>query len=235
MEARSVDPAAETDRKIHRRCRRAKGCIEKRASTGMEKADAHRSSDPLPAKTGSGEQRAHVTPSTDAEFLAVHAGRGTSWSTGHLEPFSFFSPVRAETPESFSRRLNAFHYRRAANHPRMRRDSWSAFRVKASASVAIPVTTRVTDCAISRITASKMMLHPAVTGRPLETSRAGDGGDPFSFFAQTLTTGAGPVTLECEKGHPPLPDGRGSLSALCGMSHMPSRARERAVSAQVDT
>jgi len=34
----------------------------------MEKADAHRSIDPLPAKTGSGEQRAHVTPSLDAEF-----------------------------------------------------------------------------------------------------------------------------------------------------------------------
>jgi len=33
LQARSVDPAAGTDRKISRRCRRAKGRIEKRVST----------------------------------------------------------------------------------------------------------------------------------------------------------------------------------------------------------
>ena len=34
MQARSVDPAAETDRKVSRRCRRVKGRIERQASTG---------------------------------------------------------------------------------------------------------------------------------------------------------------------------------------------------------
>jgi hypothetical protein len=91
-EARSIDPAAETDRKVRRRCWRAKGCVEKRASTGMEKADAHRSIDPLPAKTGSGEQRASRHTITGCRVSAVHAGRETSWSTGHLEPFFFFPP-----------------------------------------------------------------------------------------------------------------------------------------------
>jgi len=50
----------------------------------MEKADAHRSIDPLPAKTGSGEQRAHVTPSLDAEFrpcmpVGERADRRVTW------------------------------------------------------------------------------------------------------------------------------------------------------------
>jgi hypothetical protein len=35
MQARSVDPAAETDRKVSRRCRRVKGRIEEQASIGF--------------------------------------------------------------------------------------------------------------------------------------------------------------------------------------------------------
>ena len=50
--------AAEMDRKVRNRCRRAKGRIEKRASTGMDSADAHQRIDPQPGKTGGGEQRA---------------------------------------------------------------------------------------------------------------------------------------------------------------------------------
>jgi hypothetical protein len=46
MQAGSVDPAAEADRKVSRRCRRVKGRIEKRASIGMGTADAHQSIDP---------------------------------------------------------------------------------------------------------------------------------------------------------------------------------------------
>jgi len=51
----------------------------------MEKADAHRSIDPLSAKTGSGEQRAHVTPSLDAEFrpcmpVGERADRRVTWN-----------------------------------------------------------------------------------------------------------------------------------------------------------
>jgi hypothetical protein len=38
-------------------------------------------------KTGSGEQRANVTPLSGCHVLAVHAGWRTSWLTGHLEPF----------------------------------------------------------------------------------------------------------------------------------------------------
>jgi hypothetical protein len=34
MQARNVDPAVVIDRKVSRRCRRAKGRIEKRVSTG---------------------------------------------------------------------------------------------------------------------------------------------------------------------------------------------------------
>lgn len=67
MQVGSVDPAAETDRKISRRCRRVKGRIEKLASTGTG-ADVHWSFDPQPGKTGSGEQRANVTPFSDAMF-----------------------------------------------------------------------------------------------------------------------------------------------------------------------
>ena len=44
MQARSVDPAAGTDRKISRRCRRVKGRIEKQASTGTEKRTRTRAS-----------------------------------------------------------------------------------------------------------------------------------------------------------------------------------------------
>jgi CspA family cold shock protein len=40
MQARSVDPAAETDRKVSRRCRRVKGRIEKQASIGMDSGRA---------------------------------------------------------------------------------------------------------------------------------------------------------------------------------------------------
>jgi len=57
MQARSVDPAAEAYRKSRRRCRRAKGRIENRVSTGREKADTHRSIDPRLDKTDCGERR----------------------------------------------------------------------------------------------------------------------------------------------------------------------------------
>jgi hypothetical protein len=67
MQARSVNPAAEADRKVSRRCRRVKGRIEEWASTGTE-ADAHWSIDPQRDKSRGGEQRAHVTPSPDAMF-----------------------------------------------------------------------------------------------------------------------------------------------------------------------
>ena len=40
MQARSVDPAAETDRKVSRRCRRVKGRIEKQASIRMDSGRA---------------------------------------------------------------------------------------------------------------------------------------------------------------------------------------------------
>jgi hypothetical protein len=68
MQARSVDPAVETDRKISRRCRRVKGRIEMRVSTGKGAADARRSFDPQPDKTGCGEQWAYVTTFPDAMF-----------------------------------------------------------------------------------------------------------------------------------------------------------------------
>jgi len=67
MQAGSVDPAAVMDRKVNRRCRRAKGRIEEQASTGTG-ADARRSVDPQPGKTGCGEQWANVTPWPDAMF-----------------------------------------------------------------------------------------------------------------------------------------------------------------------
>jgi len=52
----------------------------------MEKADAHRSIDPWPAKTGGGEQRAHVTPSSDAKFrpcmpVGERADRRVTWNS----------------------------------------------------------------------------------------------------------------------------------------------------------
>jgi len=40
MQARSVDPAAETDRKVSRRCRRVKGRIEEQASIRMDSGRA---------------------------------------------------------------------------------------------------------------------------------------------------------------------------------------------------
>jgi xanthine dehydrogenase accessory factor len=42
--------AAEMDRKVRNRCRRVKGRIEKRASTGMDSADAHQRIDPQPGE-----------------------------------------------------------------------------------------------------------------------------------------------------------------------------------------
>jgi hypothetical protein len=55
-------PVAGTSRKIGPRRRRAKGCIEKRASIGKGLADAHRRTDPQSGNTGCGEQWAYVTP-----------------------------------------------------------------------------------------------------------------------------------------------------------------------------
>jgi hypothetical protein len=56
MQAGSVDSAAGTGCKASPRCRRAKGRIEERASTGKGIADAHQRFDPQPGKTGGGEQ-----------------------------------------------------------------------------------------------------------------------------------------------------------------------------------
>src|SRR6202041_1396038 len=64
----------------------------------MEKADAHRSIDPWPVKTGGGEQRAHVTPSSDAKFrpcmpVGERAGRRVTWNH-----FLFSSPSGLRSP-----------------------------------------------------------------------------------------------------------------------------------------
>ena len=55
MQARSVDPAAGTRRKARLRRRRAKGRIEKQASTGTESGQAQ-SFDPQPAKLAAGNK-----------------------------------------------------------------------------------------------------------------------------------------------------------------------------------
>jgi len=67
----------------------------------MEKADAHRSIDPWPAKTGGGEQRAHVTPSLDAKFwpcmpVGERAGRERCSISGRSN-----SPVKYHYFHSF--------------------------------------------------------------------------------------------------------------------------------------
>ena len=68
IQAGNVEAAAGTNRKIGSRCCGVKGRIEEWASTGKGIADAHLSADPQPGKTGSGKQRAYVTPFSDAAF-----------------------------------------------------------------------------------------------------------------------------------------------------------------------
>ncbi|HEY2843758.1 MAG TPA: hypothetical protein VGJ09_08915, partial [Bryobacteraceae bacterium] len=58
IQAGSVDSAVGTGCKASPRCRRAKGRVEERASTGEGFAGAHLRTDPQPGKTGGGEQRA---------------------------------------------------------------------------------------------------------------------------------------------------------------------------------
>ena len=103
MQARSVDPAAETDRKVRRRCRRAKGRTEKRVSTetGIT-ADAHRSIDPQPAKTGGGEQRAQV-PTFQMPCSGRACRSGNELTNGSLGTIFLFS--RAKAGRNFQQRL----------------------------------------------------------------------------------------------------------------------------------
>jgi len=91
MQAGNCDPAAEAGRKAGHRCRRAKGRIGKRASTGTGNADAHRRYDPRPGKTGCGELRAHVSLSPDAMFwpcmpVGEQAGQRVTWNHFYWTP-----------------------------------------------------------------------------------------------------------------------------------------------------
>ena len=67
MQTGNVDAVTGIGREASPRCCRAKGRIEKRASTGTD-ADTHLRTDPQLAKASGGEQRAHVSPVSDAMF-----------------------------------------------------------------------------------------------------------------------------------------------------------------------
>jgi hypothetical protein len=67
MQARNVDLAAGTDRKINRRCWRAKGRIEEQASTGTERTRT-RALIRSRIKPAAGSKGANVTPLPDAMF-----------------------------------------------------------------------------------------------------------------------------------------------------------------------
>jgi len=67
MQAGNVDAVVGIGREASSRSCRAKGRIERRASTGTD-ADTLLRTDPQSAKTGGGEQRAQVSPVPDATF-----------------------------------------------------------------------------------------------------------------------------------------------------------------------
>jgi hypothetical protein len=78
MQAGSVDLAAEADRKISRRCWRAKGRIERRASIGKDNGgrapELRSEAGEIPAAGSKGP----TSPPTECHVLTVHAGRRTS-------------------------------------------------------------------------------------------------------------------------------------------------------------
>ena len=90
-------------RKAGCRRRRVKGRIEGRTSTKSGIADAHRSCDPPPGKTGSGELRAYITPLLGAMFWpCMPAGEQVvlrvTWNLFYFSHCGHESPIAAEPP-----------------------------------------------------------------------------------------------------------------------------------------
>jgi len=93
MQAGSNEPVAGTSRKAGSRRWGVKGRVEKRVSTETEMrtrvgALIRRR---LTPEAGSKDRTSHRSR---CHVPAVHAGRGTRWTPGHLEPFSFPAAVK---------------------------------------------------------------------------------------------------------------------------------------------
>lgn len=113
MQAGNVDAVTGIGREASPRSCRAKGRIEKRASTGMEckRAPAHRS---VTAKNGYGEQGAHVSP------IRMPRSDGACPSEsklpeGHLEPFLSRPPYRRFARGQLRHLIPRFLYGRGAS------------------------------------------------------------------------------------------------------------------------